>query len=426
MTTVKHFDSTMVGAPSLSGTPAWGQLTDLLDALLINGFNLKAPSSITRDGTTATADFGTGHGFQRDQVIEVSGSDQAAYNGQFRVTGTTTNTVTFEVAGDPASPATGASISVKVAPLGFEIAFTGTNKRVYRSPNPAGHRRYLRVDNSLPSGYTTTWAKYARVTVAENMTDVDTFGPGARAPFDPANPTANEGTIGSGTTGYYGWFKWYHARNATTNDSGGDGGSQTRPWALIGDDRGFYLSTEVAGGSYWDGKTLYGFGDFDSYKAGDAYNTMLLAHQVYQTASAGWCYYARDYHGPFQTANYDGKACLRDYTQQGQYRRVRKFSINPSASYNYSGYSTEIPWPNPADYALIAHPVYMQEEFSNCFRGVMPGALWVLQREPHPHLTILENLTGYPGRKFIYWVFNGAGTSGTQGGVLFDITGPWR
>lgn len=426
MTTVKFFDSTMTGAPSLSGTPGWGQLTDLLDALLVNGFNLRAPVSITRDGDTATIDFGTAHGHRVDTVIAVAGCDQAAYNGQFRVASITTNTVSFAVTGTPATPATGAAITVKTAPLGFEIAFTGTNKRAYRSPNVQSNRHFLRVDNSLPDGYTTTWAKYARVTVAEGMSDIDTFV-GVRMPYDPANPTSNEATSGSGTSGYYGWWKWYHARSASQSDSGGDGGNIARPWSLIGDDRGFYLSVTVAGGQYWDGRTLYGFGDFTSYKPGDAYNTILLAHAAYVTAGGGWIDRASGTHDPMRTSTFNGKGILRDATAVGNYRRFTIFSINPfGANPQYSGQTADFPWPNPADYSLIAHPVYIREETTNTMRGVMPGMLWVHQDRPYLHLTTLENLTGYPGRKFLYWRLNNSDANNNDGGVLFDITGPWR
>lgn len=425
MTAVKHFDSTMAGAPSLSGIPSWGMLTGLLDALLVNGFNLRVPVSITRDGSTVTVNYGTGHGYQADQVIAVSGCDQADYNGEHRVSAATTNTVSFEIAGTPATPATGASISTKVAPLGFQVAFTGTNKRAYRSPNVQSNRHYLRVDDSMPDGYTTSWAKYARVTVAEGMSDIDTFV-GARMPYDPTAPTKNEATVGVGTTGTYGWWKWYYARNASQADTGGDGGNRDRPWCLVGDDRGFYLSTTVAGAQFWDGRGLYGFGDFSSYKPGDAYNSLVLAHDANHQAGSGWCDRASGWHDPMRAANFNGRGFLRDTTAIGLHRRFNTFSLSPDAAVSYSGLSADFPWPNPADYSLVAHPTYMREETTKTLRGVMPGALWVHQAQPYLHLTKLGDLTGYPGRKFIYWRINNDGSNDNFGGVLFDITGPWR
>ena len=65
------------------------------------------------------------------------------------------------------------------------------------------NRHYLRVDDSLPAGYTTTWAKFARVTIAEGMADIDTFV-GAQAPFTPDAPTRNEMPTNTGTAMYPG------------------------------------------------------------------------------------------------------------------------------------------------------------------------------------------------------------------------------
>ena len=149
---VKWMHNGFAGAPVL--TNSWGSLTALLDACLVNGFNLKMVTALSRTDDTATATIGTGHGFVVDQVVLVEGCDQPSYNGEFTVTAITSTTVSFRVAGEPASPATTQTgITLKIAPLGFEIAFTGTHKRAYRSPNPQSNRHFLRVDDSLPTGY---------------------------------------------------------------------------------------------------------------------------------------------------------------------------------------------------------------------------------------------------------------------------------
>ena len=126
---VKYFTSGMQGAPVVSNN--WGDLTSLLDAVLVNGFNLKTVDSITSTDGVATATVSTGHGYVVNQVVLIAGCEQAAYNGEQVVTSVTASTFTFAVTGTPASPATTkTSISAKVAPLGFQIAFTSTNKRV--------------------------------------------------------------------------------------------------------------------------------------------------------------------------------------------------------------------------------------------------------------------------------------------------------
>jgi len=418
---VKWFHQGMTGAPVLTNT--WGSMTALLDACLINGFNLQTATSITRDGNTAIATLSSGHGFMVDQVILVAGCTQPEYNGEFTVTAVTANTVKFTVSGEPASPATTAStITVKVAPLGFEIVFNNSNKRVYRSPNPLSNRHYLRVDDSLPTGYTTTWAKFARVTLAEGMADIDTCV-GARAPYDPANPAKNEVPSGSGTSMYSGWFKWFYARQAAA-ETGGDGGTVARSWVLLGDDRGFFLAN--ASGWSGDARLLYAFTDFDSYKAGDNYASYLLAAERYQTASSSGLTYPYQEAYSAQSNETTGKVCLRNHTQIGDQCRLGMLSLNDGNGQNISGRSGNIPFPNGPDYSLILHPISLRETSGGHLRGVLPGLYWLHQNQPYDHLSLIDNVLGYPGRKFLIVTLSSYSSEVNTCGFAFDLTGPWR
>jgi hypothetical protein len=89
MTAVKYFTNFMEGAPQL--TNAWGCMVDLLDACLVNGFNLKPITSITSANGTATVTIQAGHLFQVNQVILIAGADQAEYNGEKRVLSVTSD-----------------------------------------------------------------------------------------------------------------------------------------------------------------------------------------------------------------------------------------------------------------------------------------------------------------------------------------------
>lgn len=64
-------------------------------------------SSLTRSGTTATATTSTPHRLATGMSTTISGAAQTAYNGLFPVTVTGPNTFTYQVAGSPATPATG-------------------------------------------------------------------------------------------------------------------------------------------------------------------------------------------------------------------------------------------------------------------------------------------------------------------------------
>jgi hypothetical protein len=392
---VKWMHSGMTGAPVLTNN--WGSLTALLDALLVNGFHLKPVSSLTRDGATATAVVGSAHGYLVDQVVRIEGCEEPEYNGEFTITAITQTSIQFAVPGEPASPATTVlGISAKIAPLGFEIAFNGENKRAYRTPNPLSNRPFLRVDDSLPEGYTTTWAKFGRVTLAEDMVDIDTFV-GARAPFDPAAPTRNE-------------------------LPSGDNGAGARSWVLVGDDRAFFLA--CASGWGGDRRVLYTFTDFDSYKPGDNYASLLTASDRYQTVGAWPVSYPAEECYSTHSLHTTGKICMRDYTQVGGNVRLGLFSLNDGNNQNVSGRSASIPFPNGPDYGLILHPIYLRES-SGHLRGILPGMYWIHQNQPYAHLTLIDQVLGYPERKFLIVTLDYA-HEGNTSGFAFDITGPWR
>jgi len=423
---VKYYANTMQGAPQL--TNDWGCMTALLDAVLVTGFNLKTIETLTSDAGVATANIPAGHLYWVGQVLAISGADQSEYNGEVRVVAVTTSTFTYAITGTPVSPATGASITSKVAPLGWEIAFTATNKRAYRSKNVLSNRPYLRVDDSLDPAYTTTYAKKAKVTMAQGMSDIDTFV-GARAPFDSANPSQNEGASGSGNTVVDGWYKWYYAR------AGGNGHDEygpavyNRPWAVVGDDRGFYIFNEGGDSGGLGGKC---FTDFESYRSADGFNTILCAQDAYLGANAyasqldSEGYQSSDWRSRFpRTLDGTGKILMRSYLQIGNNVNPSFTSLNTNNGQTTSGYSTGISWPNGPDYSMILHPTLLRE--TSHLRGRMPGMFWVHNDSPSfNHLDTISGVAGYPGRTFLLLkVAHGVSSGNYTATLAYDITGPW-
>ncbi len=421
---VKFFHSGMQGAPVLSNN--WGDLIGVLDACLVTGFNLKAVDSITSAAGVATATVSTGHGYKVDQIVFITGCEQTAYNGEQRVTGVTASTFTFAVTGTPASPATTqTSISCKVAPLGWEKAFSGTNKAAYRSTDPASPRHYLRVDDSVKAqvapynAYDTNWAKWANVGICENMTDIDTIV-GAQAPFDPLWPEQN---WKQRANDQWGWHKWYHARTGGY-ESYGDSGAGARQWVIIGDGRLFYYFTTNGPGYNWYSMIGYCFGDPISFKAGDAYSTILNADDNFNPQSY-WQYPGQGCgYGLARSLDWTGKTMLRDYTQLGNPIRWGICSLNTNNGQQYSGYGQSIPWPNGPDFALWLMPAYIRQENGH-LRGLMPGYRWVLQDRPYSNLTIIDNVVNEPGKKFLM-VRCQQDSENERSTIAFDITGPWR
>ena len=421
--TVKYFNSGMTGAPQIANN--WGDLVTMLDACLVNGFALKAIDTLTCVDGVATASISAGHAYQQEQVVEIAGADQPEYNGQFRVIVTTATTFTYAVSGSPASPATSAtSLSAKVAPLGWEKAFAGTNKAAYRSQNPASPQNLLLIDDSLKTpGYTTTWAKWANVGIVEGLSDIDTIV-GAQAPFDPNNPTQNWKQV---QANHWGWYKWYHARTSGYDNSGDSGGGN-RNWVLIGDDRLFFLFVTNAAAYGWYGRNCYCycFGDITSFKPADDYATLLAADDIYwSNNSAGYSSYPGQYtgYGLTQSLEFTGKVLLRNHTQLGNPVRFGLTSLNTNNSSQVCGRGP-MPFPNGPDFSLWLLPTYVREE-SGHMRGLMPGMHWMPQDRPYSDQTIVDNVVGQAGKKFL--LVRTQYSSETEGAqIAFDITGPWR
>ena len=424
---VKYYDNTMEGAPQL--TNAWGCMTGLLDAVLVIGFNVKTIATLTSTGGIATATITAGHGYRVGQCITVAGANESAYNGEFLVTSVTSNNVLYAITGTPASPATtGSSLTVKTSPLGWETAYTGTTKRAYRSTNVLSNKPVLRVDDTKDAVYTTTYSKYAKVTMAQGMSDIDTFV-GLRAPYDPLLPTKNEVGTGSGGSAYGGWLKWYYAKKDGGNAYGHTDSTApselNRQWYIIGDDRGFYIINQ------WDNSAgqmgAHCFTDFESYRSADGFNTLLCATDAYVSANLTLGNIGPDCAQYFpKSCDYTGKYIMADHTQIGYPIRAGFASLNTSNAISVSGLTTGIYWPNGPDYSLILHPAYLRQENGH-LRGKMPGMMHIFNNSPTFETgNTITAVSGYPGKTFLLVkVHSTEGGSTSTAMLAFDITGPW-
>lgn len=416
---VKYFSSGMTGAPQIANN--WGDLVTMLDACLINGFALKAIDTLTFVDGIATATISSGHAYRPFQVVEIAGAEQPEYNGQFRVLTATMTTFTYAVTGTPVSPATtAASLSAKVASLGWEKPFSATHKAAYRSKNPQSPQNILLIDNSLKTpNYTTGWAKWANVGIVEDLSDIDTIV-GAQAPYDPNNPTQNWKQV---TASQWGWHKWYHARGGQY-ESAGDSGGGGRNWVLIGDDRLFFLFCTNAAGYGWYGRNSYCFGDLISFKPGDNYATVLAADDNYSGMSNHWSYPGQyGGYGLVCSLDFSGKLLLRNHTQLGNPVRFGLTSLNTNNGQQICGRGP-MPFPNGADYSLWLLPAYVRQEDGH-MRGILPGMLWMPQDRPYSDQSIVDNVVGQAGKRFLLVRTQYSGEAeGAQ--IAFDITGPWR
>jgi len=419
---VKYYNSGMAGAPAVSNS--WGNLTALLDSVLVYGFGAKTAESLTRVGDIATAHISTGHAFNIGQVVKITGAFQADYNGEHRVLTKTFNSFTFEVVGTPPSPSsTTSSITIVVAPLGFEIVYTKLNKRAYRSLDPHALGNMLVVDDGIKAtGYDSTWAKWGAVGIVESMSDIDTVT-GPQAPFDPNKPNQN---WTSSEPNQFGYYKWYYGRTGSYDHSG-DSGSGARNWVIVGDSRMFYLYITNAAEYGWYGRNCYCFGDINSFKPGDKYSTVLHASPNYWSNSSAsyWSYPGQydSYGGITTSIDGAGNLLLRNHTQVGNPVGWSVCSLNTNNSSQVNGRGS-IPFPNAPDYSIWLMPVYCRQDDSN-MRGMMPGMRWLPQATGYSDQTIIDNVVGQEGRKFM--LVRSQYSNETEGAYTpFDITGPWR
>ena len=419
-TSVKWMHSGMTGAPVLGNN--WGDLTALLRACAVNGFNVKPIQAITCTGTTATVQC-SGHGFLEHQVVKIEGAEPAGYNGEHRIVSVVDgNTVTIELAAGlaPATQAAGQTLQMRAAPLGFEQLFSSGNKLALRSTNPQSPRNVLRVDDSLPTGYTTTWAKYASVTMAQGMSDIDTFI-GARAPYDPLNPTKNEVPSGTGTSGYYGWYKWMYAyfSNGDAHSLSNAPTAGARSWVLIGDDRGFYLLTGVTAGS--SSRHIFCFSDFGSLQSPDAFSTVLSAWDHYATPTTST---AANQRAPLiRGSNTEGVVLMRDYLGEGENITASSITLDVTGTTAFeSGAASSVPFPNGPGNSLLLHPAWLQQSNGHV-RGRLRGLLSVLHAHTLGDIATVSDVPGLAGRKVL--LVRAIGKSSSAASVAFDITGPW-
>ena len=383
-TSVKHFYSAMAGAPTVSGTA--GSLISTLDACLVTGFGAKAVDSGTITGGVCRLNFASGvSAAKQEAVILVSGAMPAALNGEQKVTAAANGWVEFKTA-LPDGAVTG-SVSFKMAPLGWEKVFTGTNKAVYRPADPASTRPFIRVDDSN--------AAFARVQMYESMTDVDT----------------GMGVTPAMAGGWY-WHKWSGAAATATY------------WLVIGDSRGFYflnnLSSATAASQGVSAATSRYAGDLNSYRSGDAWCAMLTGSNSASYNSVTGCVFS---------SLSSGFQLMRASTGIGGPVDCNRLVFGGSNS--ISGVDgTSGSFPSRTDNGLRLSTIQITDGVSsNGPRGEVPGAFYCPQSGVPVAIgadVVLTQGTSQFAGKTVLSLSVGVPNGSSSGIGFFDVTGPWR
>ena len=383
---VHTFDSTMTGAPVLSGTA--GALRAVLKACLVDGFGAGAVATLTVSGGIATATYAGAHPFKVGYVAQFAGATPAGLNGDKVILSVTGTSVTFAAPGVPDGAATG-TITSKAAPAGWQELFAGalTNVIALKPSVVEATGCVLRVDD--------TGTTNARVRAYEAMSDIST-GVG----MTPLESQAAGGL----------WWPKSATANATA-----------RAWILVADARGFYLAVAPLNAERY---TLLWAGDISSLKSGDAYGYLLTGNQTDQTGSNsvpdGCCGYSR------RSAR-TGAYLVRDYTAIGQSTAAQRLGAHHNGSTadvyaGTAGYSLGA-YPNGANNGLLTGAL---ELHAAGLRGTLPGLLHPVQDCGTSFATgaTVGGTDDLAGRRLLA-IRTGPPAGGTVGTVFIDTTGNW-
>ena len=383
---VYTFDSSMTGAPVLSGTA--GALRAVLKACLVDGFGAGAVATLTVAAGIATASFAGAHPYRIGTTTQIGGATPAGLNGQKRILSTTASAITFDATGIADGTATG-TITHKVAAAGWQELFAGsvTNVLCLKPTVVEATGCVLRVDD--------TGTTNARVRAYEAMTDASTG----------VGPTPLESQLAGG-------LFWPKSSVAST---------LARTWYLVADERGFYLAVAPAGSDRYT--LLYG-GDIASLKSGDAYGYLVTGNEADQanasTVPNGCVGYS---HRSARTGAY----LVRAHTAIGQSTAVQRLGAHHNGSTadvyaGTAGYSVGT-YPNGPNNGLMTGAL---ELHAMGIRGTLPGLLHPVQDCGNAFATgaIVDGTGDLAGRRLMA-IRTGPPAGGTVGTVFIDITGPW-
>lgn len=365
------FDSAETGAPVLNN--AAGALIALLDACLINGFNLRPISQIVVTDEVAVATCAD-HGYiaAYGKLLLIDGASVAGLNGRVQPTAVTANTFTYDAPGVADGTYTGA-MSAKRAPLGWVKAHVDgpTHKAIYARSEPSATTSMLYVGNPGSS-------HVASVEMCASATDVDTRteSGGGAAPYWSVGPN-----------------------NATA-----------KRWHLVGDGFRFWFLPEANVGL---AGVLYFFGDPTPLYPGDAGHCLLLTGLSSGTGAgqslAGLTSAAVQ---AFTIPTYSGFITVQRL--RTGVPGLLTGRVVGAVGWGQSG---------PSDAAIPITSDYYLKDSSGEIRARLPG-LFVPQGDK-PFTQDQVHAFGGVGRRLLSMVVRTENNTAGSGQVLLDVTGPW-
>ena len=271
-TEVRYFDRETYNIPQIGNE--WGSIVNFLDVTLTRGTEDQSVLSITTkedikfpsDYWISTIYLNLGHGFKSNlSVIEIKGCSEAEYNRVFRVQEVLERSITvafkkseYEVKPNDVFDVEG--VFINQPPLGFKKVFSEPEKAVYKTTTKDLKIAYLRVDNSCPQGHDPTHAKFARVSMFEDMKNIDDYKYKRDRKKCP-NYRGDENRVEEGV--YQVWFSTRYSSYRIDARARPDQGNDHIH--LVGDASTFYLYIKNIW--MWSGgkDEVYCFGEYKKY-----------------------------------------------------------------------------------------------------------------------------------------------------------------
>lgn len=277
---------------------------------------------------------------------------------------------------------------------GWGKPYSSANIGVYRAA--AGNRHYLRVDD--------TAAQEARIVGYEAMSVV--------------SPSASDGAFPLPAQVSGGLF----VRKSESSDS------VARAWVLIASDKLFYFfpysnAADPALAIAPNNMAGYmAFGEFNSYKPGDAFNTIIMSAAATGTSGT---FGSNARSGGFSGSV--GHYVARNHLQFGISLNVGKVAILDPTTYTTTfGVSANLPpFPDSVTGGLNVSPIVITESghaSAALVRGVMPGLWAPLHQNAMNHYDIVTG-AGDLATKTLQMVFTASAT--TLSKLLVEISDTW-
>lgn len=378
-----YLTSDTKGSPSLRNI--YGSLNALLKVVLTEGFNSTSVlgSDLDIASRVLTLTLNLNHGFRLNHVIQLTGSSQTYLEGSYRIleSGGTYIKIRLEdsfVGNTINSPET---LVVKIAPLGYSIAYENTEEGVicFKNSSTKSPAILKVIDKLPPNDYLETWSKYARVVIGQEIDLEGNFKDNFKSPFWAKYPDSEKTGNGvKGPTGIHGFAKWDYAINSSNSDTTEVNtvrGSYPTDWKIIGDSTSFYLMIRPQGSGNYS-YNLLGFGNYVSENSSETFNVCLQARDgSFASNSSTGNNYARTKNefgvlgatnGGFILASTQGNysSSYGYYSCQGLYLG----SNNPARPWS----AIDINSYNTASSNIVTSPIFIKD-YDNYMRGYHRG-----------------------------------------------------